>query len=107
MLSGALSVGIGDSAASIVGSCYGYYKWPYSPKKSVDGTIASVVSQVFLLLILAFTSVIHHGYVSRAFLPIVITSLIEAHTTQVDNLVLPLTMYILFSAQDLFYPLHL
>ena len=107
MLSGALSVGIGDSAASIVGSCYGYYKWPYSPKKSVDGTIASVVSQVLLLLILAFASVIHHGYVSRAFLPIVITSLIEAHTTQVDNLVLPLTMYILFSAQDLFYPVHL
>jgi dolichol kinase len=107
ILSGALSVGIGDSAASIVGSCYGYYRWPYSPKKSVDGTLASVVSQVLLLLILSFANVIHHSYVSRAFLPVVITSLIEAHTTQVDNLVLPLTMYILFSAQDLFYPVHL
>ena len=98
LLSGVLSVGIGDSVASIVGSRYGYLKWPYSPSKSVDGTLASVTAQIIFLEVLALNNVVEYQYDLSVFLPIILTSLVEAHTTQVDNLVLPLVMYISYSA---------
>lgn len=97
LLSGVLSVGIGDSAASIIGSRYGHMKWPYSPNKSVDGTVASIIAQVIFLHFLSFINITTDPYSLTSFLPIALTSLLEAHTTQVDNLVLPLLMYILYS----------
>merc|ERR1712150_208355 len=98
LLSGVLSVGIGDSVASIVGSRYGYLKWPHSPGKSVDGTLASITAQIIFLEVLALNNVVQYQYDLSVFLPIILTSLVEAHTTQVDNLVLPLVMYISYSA---------
>ena len=97
LLTGVLSVGVGDSLASIIGSRYGRTKWPYSPGKSVEGTIASIIAQVGFVNLLAYFSYLHHVNNSKILFSIVVTSLIEAYTTQVDNIVLPFLMYILFN----------
>ena len=43
-LSGIISVGVGDSAASIVGSKIGTLKWPGS-KRTLEGSIAGLMAQ--------------------------------------------------------------
>ena len=95
LLSGVLSVGIGDSVASIIGSRYGKTKWPYSPRKSVEGTMASIIGQFLFVHFLALTNHLNDYNSNKLLLSITITSLIEAHTTQVDNIVLPFSMYII------------
>jgi dolichol kinase len=49
LLSGVLTVGIGDSAASFVGSKWGVHKW-FNAEKTVEGTIACILSQVCVIL---------------------------------------------------------
>jgi len=95
LVSGLLSVGVGDTAASVCGSLVGVNRWPGS-KKTKEGTAACFLSQLFSVIAL-----IHMGYVPRTNLikptfAIGVTSLVEAKTDQVDNLVLPLLMYNIF-----------
>ena len=97
LLTGVISVGIGDSLASIIGSRYGHTRWPYSPGKSVEGTIASVIAQMAFVNLLAYGNLLHNVNSLKTLLPIIATALLEAHTTQVDNIILPLSMYLLIS----------
>ena len=97
LLSGVLSIGIGDSAASIVGSRIGHLKWPHSPSKSVEGTIASIICQLAFLQLLFLNNILEYQSGLGVIVPVIATALLEAHTTQVDNIVLPLTMYFLFN----------
>ncbi|CAG9859146.1 unnamed protein product [Phyllotreta striolata] len=97
LLSGLMSIGVGDTMASIVGSNFGRFKWPGS-KKTIEGTLACVFSQIGLVYLLLYFNLIQSlsTYDSvKLFAAIGITSLIEAKTSQVDNLVLPLVMYII------------
>ena len=89
LLSGVISIGIGDSAASIVGSKYGRIKFPGSAK-TLEGTLASILAQ---------TVFIHFCYNLSLglILSICLVSFMEALTNQVDNIVLPLVMYLSFS----------
>lgn len=54
LLSGVLTVGMGDTAASVFGCKWGKHKWGNSAK-SIEGTIACIFSQ--LLLIFGFVSI--------------------------------------------------
>ncbi|XP_029052292.2 dolichol kinase [Osmia bicornis bicornis] len=93
LLSGILSVGIGDTAASFVGYKWGTHKWRNSDK-SIEGTIACILSQVGFICLLAFMGYIDSGWLLlRSLWSSVVLSLIEAQTNQVDNLALPLLMY--------------
>ncbi|CAH1285331.1 unnamed protein product [Diabrotica balteata] len=97
LLSGILSIGVGDTAASVVGSTYGKFFWPGS-KKTIEGTVACILSQIgilYMLLYFGFIQIISSTDALRLFVAIVITSVVEAKTTQVDNLVLPFIMYII------------
>ncbi|KAG7204890.1 hypothetical protein KM043_005288 [Ampulex compressa] len=94
LLSGVLTVGVGDTAASMVGSKWGSHKWPGS-EKTVEGTIACVLSQAGLICGLAYMGYVNSCWLLlRSLIATIIISLVEAHTSQVDNLALPLSMYI-------------
>lgn len=97
LLSGILSIGVGDTAASIIGSTYGKFYWPGS-KKTVEGTVACMLAQAGLLYILTcfgFIQFMSSVEIAKLSFAIFFTSLVEAKTTQVDNLVLPFLMYII------------
>lgn len=94
LISGLLSVGIGDTAASACGSLVGKNKWPGS-KKTKEGSAACFLSQLFLVIAL-----IHFGYIPRTNLikptfAIALVSIVEAKTDQIDNLAMPLLMYVM------------
>lgn len=94
LLSGILTVGLGDTAASFVGSKWGCHKWSNS-NKSVEGTIACILSQLGLICLLTFAGVTNNGLLFlRSLWSSVILSFVEAQTNQVDNLALPLLMYV-------------
>nr|XP_033322583.1 dolichol kinase [Megalopta genalis] len=94
LFSGSLSVGVGDTAASIVGSKWGSHKWRRSDK-SIEGTLACIFSQVILIFILRFMGYLDSYWLLLKVLSISIAvSFVEARTNQVDNLALPLLMYV-------------
>ncbi len=101
LLSGVLSIGVGDAAASVVGSRFGRLKFPDS-EKSVEGTAASVLAQLSFLFLLDATGLLPGLQWSLALLvPIAVCAVAEALTTQVDNVVLPLMLYALMCLSSL------
>lgn len=52
LISGVTVLGIGDSAASFIGSKYGKHKWPET-SKTVEGTIACILGQLLFIYGLA------------------------------------------------------
>lgn len=98
LLSGVLSIGLGDTFASIVGSTLGKHKWG-SNNKSVEGTLASIAAQasfLYLLNILGFIS-LSSKLAAVCGIAVITNSLVEALTDQVDNLSLPLVTYIILA----------
>jgi len=98
--SGIISLGIGDTAASVGGSLWGKTKILNSPK-SVEGATCSVLAEIAFVSTLDYFGIF--GATSyfpwvRFVTACVITSITEAVTTQVDNLVLPLVMYMILVA---------
>ncbi|XP_077334698.1 dolichol kinase [Lithobates pipiens] len=94
---GILAVGVGDTIASVCGSSMGEIKWP-GTKKTFEGTIMSIFAQIIAVaLILVFDSSvnINTGYVWLVG-SITLVSLLEGFTTQIDNLILPLYLHIMF-----------
>ncbi|GLV43996.1 Aldehyde dehydrogenase [Carabus blaptoides fortunei] len=83
LISGLLSIGIGDTLASAIGTWLGKHKWK-DTNKTIEGTIACIMSQVAVVFIL-----IQNGYIInsqpniiKAMLSIIVTSIIEAKTDQ-------------------------
>lgn len=96
LMAGVLSVGIGDTMASVCGFYLGRHRWPGSVK-SVEGTLGCMLGQVATIYAL-----FHFRYVqlntlkaATAGVAIIVNSLIEARTDQVDNLVIPFVTYII------------
>lgn len=89
LYSGILSLGIGDTMASVVGKKIGRYRWPGSPK-TVEGTLAGIISQLMFLWILQYNDILLLP--RERWLPVsaAVTagSLLEAWTSQVDNIIL-------------------
>nr|CAG4651243.1 EOG090X0BFL [Simocephalus serrulatus] len=98
LCSGVVSLGIGDTAASIGGTWWGKTKYPGS-SKSVEGTLCSISAEIFFFFALFYSGALGASSLavpwSNFIISAVVSSLVEAYTTQVDNLVLPLVMYIL------------
>lgn len=94
LFSGILTVGIGDTAASFIGNKWGSHKW-IDTDKTIEGTIACVLSQVCTILVLTYYGFVDsYWLLIRSILASITISLIEARTNQVDNLALPLLMYV-------------
>lgn len=65
LLSGVLTIGIGDSAASLVGTRWGSHKWN-GTNKTVEGTISCVLCQISTIFILSYCG---KYFISYIFLP--------------------------------------
>ncbi|KAI5083285.1 hypothetical protein GOP47_0003503 [Adiantum capillus-veneris] len=95
---GVLSLGIGDTMASVAGYNFGSIRLTPSSKKTVEGTIAGIVSLLLACIIincmlLQFSLTMTEW--TSLFLAVICTSLVEAYTTQLDNFILPLIFYAL------------
>ncbi|KAJ1721457.1 dolichol kinase [Coemansia erecta] len=91
-LAGVLTLGIADTAASLVGTRFGRHRWPGSPK-TVEGSAAFAASLcVAAGIAYAAGAGEKCGPIGLLVLCAVLAAL-EALTTQNDNLVVPLTMY--------------
>ncbi|XP_051165036.1 dolichol kinase [Leptopilina boulardi] len=94
LLSGVLTVGIGDAAASFVGSNWGKHKLNES-RKTMEGLVACIISQLILIYFLAFFGLIEDNrHLLRSTFAVIGVSIVETKTEQVDNLVMPLLMYL-------------
>ncbi|KAG7477292.1 hypothetical protein MATL_G00092480 [Megalops atlanticus] len=93
---GVLAVGVGDTVASVFGSSMGEIRWP-GTKKTMEGTATSIFAQIIAVaLFLIFDGAINLN-ASYAWVvgSIALVSLLEAYTSQIDNLLLPLYLFIL------------
>ncbi|XP_063383091.1 dolichol kinase [Cydia fagiglandana] len=95
-LAGVLAVGVGDAAASWFGKRYGHTKW-HGQNRTVEGTLFNILSQVITVYCLGLFDVMDcNNAVLRTAVAATASSLVEAKTDQVDNLILPLINIIAF-----------
>ncbi|XP_063000564.1 dolichol kinase [Elgaria multicarinata webbii] len=96
---GILSVGVGDAVAAIFGSTVGEIKWP-GTKKTFEGTMTSIFAQIIsVAVILIFDGAVDlNASYSWILASVSMVSLLEAYTSQVDNLLLPVYLQILLMA---------
>ena len=93
---GVISLGIGDAMGAIVGVLYGNTKWSPSNPRTLEGSLAMWLSMMatYLLLECYYRGGVATIFLTRPCWPsLVATSfvvMLEAHTFQIDNLVLPL-----------------
>ncbi|XP_055867306.1 dolichol kinase-like isoform X1 [Biomphalaria glabrata] len=92
MFSGVLSLGVGDSVACIFGSKFGQIYYPGS-KKTVEGTLASIFSQIILVSLASYLGLVQVSSALSVLIGVSLSSLFEAFTDQIDNLMLPLALY--------------
>ncbi|PKU82479.1 dolichol kinase EVAN [Dendrobium catenatum] len=94
---GILSLGIGDTMASMVGHKYGVLRWSKTGKKTIEGTAAGITSVLascsLLLPLLASTGSILSQHWFSLVVAVTLTGLLEAYTTQLDNAFIPLVFY--------------
>lgn len=92
---GIISLGVGDSLASIVGKKYGKMHWP-NTKKTLEGTIAFIVATTLVSVALKYYL---NFFQEISFSSITITCFLagglEANSTLNDNLLIPTFMFIL------------
>ena len=94
-MSGVITVGIGDSFASLIGSKYGRRIYLGS-KKSLEGTLALAMSQALTFALLAYLKFINVFELSNftfVLTCIMLSSFLEAFTNDNDNIALPILVY--------------
>ena len=95
LYSGLVSVAVLDSAASVLGSTFGSLRWNSSSSRTVEGSLAgwlAAMAYIYLLDMLGLTSVSSWPGLG---LVVAALAMAEAACSQVDNLVLPLAMYVM------------
>ncbi|KAM0945060.1 putative dolichol kinase [Dioscorea sansibarensis] len=93
---GILSLGIGDTMASMVGHKYGVLRWSKTGKKTIEGTVAGIASVLVacsILLHLASAGYILSQHWVPLLLAVTLSGLLEAYTAQLDNAFIPLVFY--------------
>ncbi|KAL6228397.1 hypothetical protein ACLB2K_002347 [Fragaria x ananassa] len=95
--SGILSLGIGDTMASVVGHKYGVLRWSKTGKKTIEGTAAGITYVLaacsVLLPLLASTGYIVTEHWISILVAMIVSGLLEAYTAQLGNAFIPLVFY--------------
>ncbi|CAN6996550.1 unnamed protein product [Brassica rapa subsp. trilocularis] len=96
---GILSLGIGDTMASMVGHKYGVLRWSKTGKKTVEGTAAGITSMMAVCYVLvpvlaSMGYILSQGWWSLL-VAVTATGMLEAYTAQLDNAFIPLVFYAL------------
>ncbi|KAF9405966.1 hypothetical protein HW555_013492 [Spodoptera exigua] len=96
LLSGVLSIGVGDTAASWFGSKFGVNKWGDGPK-TYEGTAFNILSQVAVIYAIEIFGLLSvNNAMTRVAIAAAVSGVVEAKIDQVDNLILPLVTLIAF-----------
>ncbi|CAM0946961.1 unnamed protein product [Alopecurus aequalis] len=94
---GILSLGIGDTMASMIGYKYGVLRWSKTGKKTIEGTAAGITSVLaacsILVSLLASSGYILSQHWLSLSVAVTLSLLLEAYTTQLDNAFIPLVFY--------------
>lgn len=94
---GILSLGIGDTMASMIGYKYGVYRWSKSGNKTIEGTVAGIICVLAACLILESLPTSSDYILSQHGLSllgaVILGGLLEAFTAQLDNAFIPLVFY--------------
>ena len=99
---GVLVLGIGDSAGAVGGMHVGRHRWPGGSSRTLEGSFCMFLSMMLVIFgigSLHRSSSIMEFAIFCAFgagVPLGIVTLIEASTTQIDNLCLPISSVSLF-----------
>ncbi|KAL7544185.1 hypothetical protein ACHAWF_007563 [Thalassiosira exigua] len=88
---GVLFLGIGDSAGAIGGIRWGHHSWPGGSSRTFEGSICMLLSMVFTMIACSShcTFMNSSNCIWSFIFMCIIATLIEATTTQIDNLCLP------------------
>lgn len=91
--SGLISLGVGDSAAALIGTFFGSTKIKSSSNKTLEGLFGNICAMIiFKIIWIGYTDFnTEYSFVIAA----VLTAIIEALMTTCDNLILPLVMTLL------------
>uniref|UniRef100_A0A0D9YM77 dolichol kinase n=1 Tax=Oryza glumipatula TaxID=40148 RepID=A0A0D9YM77_9ORYZ len=107
---GILSLGIGDTMASMIGYKYGVLRWSKTGKKTIEGTAAGITSVLaacsILLSLLASSGYILSQHWISLLVAVTLSGLLEAYTAQLDNAFISLVFYSLllqYSRDHLWY----
>uniref|UniRef100_A0A0E0G117 dolichol kinase n=1 Tax=Oryza nivara TaxID=4536 RepID=A0A0E0G117_ORYNI len=105
---GILSLGIGDTMASMIGYKYGVLRWSKTGKKTIEGTAAGITSALaacsILLSLLASSGYILSQHWISLLVAVTLSGLLEAYTAQLDNAFIPLVFYSLLCGDTCFTP---
>lgn len=93
LLAGILTVGIGDTVASVVGTRFGTHKWSPESSKTIEGSVGAFLAQSICLIVFAISGQVNVRGILFPTIALAITTYVEAKTDQIDNLVLPLVAY--------------
>lgn len=96
---GWISIGIGDSMGAIIGTYCGKNNWRGS-SRTLEGSLAMLVAMVVSLIIVTHTSTYINNpiIVTSIIVASTLTTLMEAFTSENDNLLLPLHYSILLES---------
>ncbi|TFK27165.1 dolichol kinase [Coprinopsis marcescibilis] len=92
-VTGVLTLGVGDAAASIVGRRIGLRKWSPTTNKTIEGSLAFVGSVFGCAWLLRLCGLVEPFSSVRYLVVAIMAALLEALSDQNDNLTLPLYMW--------------
>ncbi|KAG0661034.1 hypothetical protein C6P45_001442 [Maudiozyma exigua] len=100
---GLVSLGVGDSLASIVGKKFGRYRWPES-EKTIEGTVAFIGSTfVFCEMLKSSLNYFENTNWYKLFIICCLSGILEGNSILNDNILIPSFMLICERLQNLCY----
>jgi len=86
---GILVLGVGDAAGAVVGVYWGRHHWPQS-RRTMEGSLAMFVTMYLFVVVLGGGDMTKRTMSTNIFATLLRLTLLEASTSQIDNLCLPL-----------------